>query len=493
MKKCITRLKEIPLLGNINPIINFSLIWLFLSSTVLMSSAYKIAFCNSIMQFQTTDYLVEHLYGLATVAQILGLLINGIITKIFNDRKKQLLVIIFFTLAMSILLFVIRYEFIPYIIATLFFLFGLLISLSIDIFLINTSASKRIVILSAVLIANSCFSFILKSFDTLDFSTICLINFCIILITSFFSINLHFIPSKTDNGINRFGKKDSFMPFVSIMIYFSAISLVKGLLLQGTYPRINAQIPNFYFILTISYIISLVIILLSVKKDHLGIVVYIANSLIMLSLLLLFVAGNSPAHYLISCVLIGVALGINDVFCFDTLFDVSCRMCNSQIIIGLGFGVRVLFIFLGIVIAGQYQETETIQSNLLIVLFSIIATMVLPFLRVAITRISPDSVFRINPIELKHNDTFVGLNTSPEVSLHIDQSLPVSDFSYLSCLSKRENEVLALVLKGYPNDLISSSLFISNNTLKKHLQSIYSKLGVHSRAELFKLLLDRQH
>jgi DNA-binding CsgD family transcriptional regulator len=230
-----------------------------------------------------------------------------------------------------------------------------------------------------------------------------------------------------------------------------------------------------------------------VKRDHLGIVVYIANSLIMLSLFLLFVAGNSPAHYLISCVLIGVALGINDVFCFDTLFDVSCRMCNSQIIIGLGFGVRVLFIFLGIVIAGQYQETEIIQSNLLIILFSIIATMVLPFLRVAISRISPDSVFRINPIELKHNDTFVGLNTSPEVSLHIDQSLPVSDFSYLSCLSKRENEVLSLVLKGYPNDLISSSLFISNNTLKKHLQSIYSKLGVHSRVELFKLLLDSQH
>lgn len=55
-------------------------------------------------------------------------------------------------------------------------------------------------------------------------------------------------------------------------------------------------------------------------------------------------------------------------------------------------------------------------------------------------------------------------------------------------LSQRENEVLQLLLKGYPNDLIASTLYISNNTLKKHIQNIYNKLGVHSRSELFLLL-----
>ena len=33
--------------------------------------------------------------------------------------------------------------------------------------------------------------------------------------------------------------------------------------------------------------------------------------------------------------------------------------------------------------------------------------------------------------------------------------------------------------------MIALELFISNNTLKKHIQSIYNKLGVHIHSELF--------
>lgn len=54
-------------------------------------------------------------------------------------------------------------------------------------------------------------------------------------------------------------------------------------------------------------------------------------------------------------------------------------------------------------------------------------------------------------------------------------------------LTIREVEVLGLLLGGLANDKICEVLFISPHTLKKHALSIYKKLGVNSRWELFNL------
>lgn len=51
-------------------------------------------------------------------------------------------------------------------------------------------------------------------------------------------------------------------------------------------------------------------------------------------------------------------------------------------------------------------------------------------------------------------------------------------------LTVRELDVLRLVYEGKNNPEIAEALFISRNTVKKHLQSIYEKVGVNSRMEL---------
>jgi DNA-binding CsgD family transcriptional regulator len=48
-------------------------------------------------------------------------------------------------------------------------------------------------------------------------------------------------------------------------------------------------------------------------------------------------------------------------------------------------------------------------------------------------------------------------------------------------LSRREAEVLALLADGWTNREIASELFVSPHTVKKHVERIYGKLGVHSR------------
>jgi two-component system, NarL family, nitrate/nitrite response regulator NarL len=51
-------------------------------------------------------------------------------------------------------------------------------------------------------------------------------------------------------------------------------------------------------------------------------------------------------------------------------------------------------------------------------------------------------------------------------------------------LSEREKEVVRLIGQGFKNKRISSELCISETTVRHHLTSIYSKLGVSDRLEL---------
>lgn len=48
-------------------------------------------------------------------------------------------------------------------------------------------------------------------------------------------------------------------------------------------------------------------------------------------------------------------------------------------------------------------------------------------------------------------------------------------------LSRREREVLHLVADGKTNDEVAQQLWLSPNTVRKHLENIYAKLGVHTR------------
>ena len=54
-------------------------------------------------------------------------------------------------------------------------------------------------------------------------------------------------------------------------------------------------------------------------------------------------------------------------------------------------------------------------------------------------------------------------------------------------ISQRESEIILHVLSGKSNKEIEEKLFISGHTVKNHLYSIYQKLKIKSRSELFRL------
>lgn len=58
----------------------------------------------------------------------------------------------------------------------------------------------------------------------------------------------------------------------------------------------------------------------------------------------------------------------------------------------------------------------------------------------------------------------------------------VSSINALPKLTDREAEVLWLVAKGLGNKEIAANLYITSNTVKRHLKSVFAKLEVNSRA-----------
>ncbi len=55
--------------------------------------------------------------------------------------------------------------------------------------------------------------------------------------------------------------------------------------------------------------------------------------------------------------------------------------------------------------------------------------------------------------------------------------------SPLARLSPRERQVLALLSRGWDNTRIGNDLFISQHTVRTHIQNILEKLGMHSKLE----------
>lgn len=68
-----------------------------------------------------------------------------------------------------------------------------------------------------------------------------------------------------------------------------------------------------------------------------------------------------------------------------------------------------------------------------------------------------------------------------------DRIITMNDFCQKFNLSKREMEIVRLLLLGESQKNIEDKLFISYHTVKNHVYNIYKKLGINNRFQLFSL------
>lgn len=77
--------------------------------------------------------------------------------------------------------------------------------------------------------------------------------------------------------------------------------------------------------------------------------------------------------------------------------------------------------------------------------------------------------------------------------IYLERSEPSGDqgrferFVAAYALSRREQEIVAHILEGEDNAMIAAKLCLSGNTVRTHLQNIYSKLSISSRISIIQL------
>ncbi|MBC7828774.1 MAG: response regulator transcription factor [Chitinophagaceae bacterium] len=74
-----------------------------------------------------------------------------------------------------------------------------------------------------------------------------------------------------------------------------------------------------------------------------------------------------------------------------------------------------------------------------------------------------------------------------EVFANPDKAFEADDTQILKLgISKREYEILQLINEGLSNQQIAGKLFVSENTVKKHISNLFFKMDVERRTEAVK-------
>jgi DNA-binding NarL/FixJ family response regulator len=58
-------------------------------------------------------------------------------------------------------------------------------------------------------------------------------------------------------------------------------------------------------------------------------------------------------------------------------------------------------------------------------------------------------------------------------------------------ITERELEIIGMIVRGFANASISETLFISESTTKRHIYTLFKKLGINSRFELLRWVNER--
>ncbi len=84
------------------------------------------------------------------------------------------------------------------------------------------------------------------------------------------------------------------------------------------------------------------------------------------------------------------------------------------------------------------------------------------------------------------------LNQEMDKQDFLQDKITVSDAVSKFDLTKREEAILRLLMKGEEKDFIVNELVITANTLKKHIFNIYRKLGINNRVQMFKMIKEME-
>jgi len=126
-----------------------------------------------------------------------------------------------------------------------------------------------------------------------------------------------------------------------------------------------------------------------------------------------------------------------------------------------------------------YVKNQEIATNQ-----SLLSAIVVPLLTSGESRraLGSFSLYSKHPRDFSDWDRKVLTSLADQAAIALQHAADVARLKELNDLSEREHEVLTFLTQGYTNKQIANALTVSVNTIKKHVQNIFAKLNVDSRA-----------
>jgi len=168
---------------------------------------------------------------------------------------------------------------------------------------------------------------------------------------------------------------------------------------------------------------------------------------------------------------------------------------GNSAVTGIYLAVSAFFFFAARSLRNE-KKRKLVRAVSLLYFAVIFAGLILPFREFIYSRF-PDIkplptaliMFGLNLPPLFYLWFFLKKNAR-DVSPQLDGNGEVGEFCEKYRLSRREQEILQLLLQGKSYRDIEKSLFISLNTVKNHVYNIYHKVGVKNRLQIPGLLRD---
>ena len=197
---------------------------------------------------------------------------------------------------------------------------------------------------------------------------------------------------------------------------------------------------------------------------------------------LLAIAVTFPFYQELPPLLFGWLVGVGEftvnLLCFLVLGQISYRLRISALWL---FGITRAFKYGGLVIGAACVDLlESVGASLGFATYPSFAVALLAGTAVlCVVALSENGIFI--------SDWGIGYVVDKDTN-EVEPADPLLGIGELYGLTQRESEVLFLLTRHGTATSIASELFVSTGTVKAHIQHIYQKCGVHTRAELLALV-----
>lgn len=386
---------------------------------------------------------------------IIVLLIFGLFSR-FENKAKSISIISVSTCFVSSIYVFINFNIFNYIVFGIMGISSVMYVVSWSYFYtIGVNFERKLTIMGLVIITGNLLCYLI---NILSINS----NYLVSILLSFLYLTLSIIFTlktkelKSSDYIDKKNKNAGILLLLTCILLF-LLNFNDGINYQLLYPLFEKSHVITSYYRKIPYIITIALLVIFSKKTNKLLPFYLAAAFIGLANILFVLLGLTKSGYLITETFFQAGLGAGDLFVWTLIGQV----------------------------AHIYKKTFRIASFALIsLLSSVLSGSVLGIYLFQRVETSNVSVMIISTSTI-----FISLLIVPELFIRIksdleDSNMNMSTKILLDTLTAKELEIHDLLLQGLKNREISSKLFISENTLKTHLKSIYHKLNISGKVEL---------